>query len=110
MMTFSDYVLVYEETSDDRPQPKGHAQKTHKHEAWRKKFMANLVKAGLHMEEETVESETNVIHFIKLSAPWPVLVHYAEQLCMRAPLQAWECKHPLLRNFSGGERKHFPPN
>ncbi|GFY69157.1 anoctamin-7 [Trichonephila inaurata madagascariensis] len=87
-MIFSDYVLVYEESSDDRPQPKGYAQKTHKHEAWRKKFMANLVKAGLHMEEETVESEANVIHFIKLSAPWPVLVHYAEQLCMRAPLQA----------------------
>ncbi|XP_055953568.1 anoctamin-7-like [Argiope bruennichi] len=83
-----DYVLVYEESSDERTLPKGFAQKTHKHEAWRKKFMANLVKAGLHMEEETVESETNVIHFIKLSAPWPVLVHYAEQLCMRAPLQA----------------------
>ena len=44
-----DYVLVYEDAPDDKPQPK--ASKIHKHEAWRKKFMTNLAKAGLLMEE-----------------------------------------------------------
>uniref|UniRef100_A0A674K9S3 Anoctamin n=1 Tax=Terrapene triunguis TaxID=2587831 RepID=A0A674K9S3_9SAUR len=33
-------------------------------------------------------SERKTIHYLKLSAPWDVLVYYAEELCMRAPLQA----------------------
>lgn len=49
-LTFTDYVLVYEDAADDKPQP-NKASKIHKHEAWRKKFMTNLAKAGLLMEE-----------------------------------------------------------
>ncbi|XP_076365201.1 anoctamin-7-like isoform X1 [Tachypleus tridentatus] len=86
-----DFVLVYEEPIGEafNTQPAQKAsKKAHKHEAWRKKFMSNLRKAGLDMEEEVVESEKKTIHFVKLSAPWTVLINYAEELCMRAPLQA----------------------
>lgn len=34
-----------------------------------------------------VSGERKRIHFIKLSAPWEVLIDYAEALCFRAPLQ-----------------------
>ncbi|XP_061424139.1 anoctamin-7 isoform X1 [Lethenteron reissneri] len=54
---------------------------------WRTKFLTNLEKSGLLMEEEVTVSERKNIHYMKLSAPWDVLVYYAEELCMRAPLQ-----------------------
>ncbi|UYV75317.1 ANO7 [Cordylochernes scorpioides] len=38
--------------------------------------------------QELIEGTEKTTHFIKLSAPWNVLVHFAEELCMRAPLQA----------------------
>lgn len=38
-------------------------------------------------ETVVVTSETKQLHFVKLSAPWDVLVDYAEALCFRAPLQ-----------------------
>lgn len=37
--------------------------------------------------KEVVEGDASTTHFIKLCAPWAVLVHYAEELSMRAPLQ-----------------------
>uniref|UniRef100_A0A3Q4HXG3 Anoctamin n=1 Tax=Neolamprologus brichardi TaxID=32507 RepID=A0A3Q4HXG3_NEOBR len=40
---------------------------------------------GTNMEETANEKKT--IHFLKISAPWDVLVCYAEELCLRAPLQ-----------------------
>lgn len=103
-----DYVLVYEE-----PKPKGSKLSKrssaamddsegepltnkprdpvtlNRHERWRTKFMGNLRKIGLDMEEEVVESVYSTTHFIKLCAPWSVLVHYAEELNLRAPLQAY---------------------
>ncbi|XP_064079852.1 anoctamin-7-like isoform X2 [Macrobrachium nipponense] len=104
-----DYVLVYDDTSRSSKKLAGavvgggqkddekssgvnrslsaSAKKASKHEAWRRKFMDSLNKAGLHMEEETEESGKGTICFIKLSAPWEVLCHYAEELNMRAPLQ-----------------------
>lgn len=42
--------------------------------------------SGLLLQEET-QSEHKSIHYLKLSTPWEVLVYYAEELCMRAPLQ-----------------------
>nr|XP_008175684.1 anoctamin-7-like isoform X1 [Chrysemys picta bellii] len=68
------------EARDDRP--RGH------HEHWKRKFLNNLRNAGLLMEKEETLSERKTIHYLKLSAPWDVLVYYAEELCMRAPLQA----------------------
>ncbi|XP_039360005.1 anoctamin-7-like [Mauremys reevesii] len=71
--------LAAHEARGDRP--RGH------HEHWRRKFLNNLRNAGLLMEKEEMLSERKTIHYLKLSAPWDVLVFYAEELCLRAPLQ-----------------------
>ncbi|XP_056129339.1 anoctamin-7 [Lampris incognitus] len=55
---------------------------------WRDKFVQNLQSTGLLLEKEETANEKKTIHFLKLSAPWDVLVYYAEELCLRAPLQA----------------------
>ncbi|XP_044208094.1 anoctamin-7 isoform X1 [Thunnus albacares] len=55
---------------------------------WREKFVQNLECAGLLMEKEETANEKKTIHFLKLSAPWDVMVYHAEELCLRAPLQA----------------------
>ncbi|XP_046671611.1 anoctamin-7-like isoform X2 [Homalodisca vitripennis] len=97
-----DFVMVYEETlvagssAQSRrasvmvPHPVHMLdKKLAKHENWRQRFMSNLRKAGLDMEEEVVEAQNRkLVYFIKLHATWPVLCHYAEELNMRAPLQA----------------------
>uniref|UniRef100_A0A3B4G238 Anoctamin n=2 Tax=Haplochromini TaxID=319058 RepID=A0A3B4G238_9CICH len=54
---------------------------------WREKFVQNLESVGLVMEKEETANEKKTIHFLKISAPWDVLVCYAEELCLRAPLQ-----------------------
>ncbi|XP_050787165.1 anoctamin-7-like isoform X3 [Gopherus flavomarginatus] len=91
-----DFVLVWEEKV--RPPKKRQGKlAAHKardewprghHEHWKRKFLNNLRNAGLLMEKEETLSERKTIHYLKLSAPWDVLVFYAEELCMRAPLQA----------------------
>ncbi|XP_072223860.1 anoctamin-7 isoform X1 [Leuresthes tenuis] len=55
---------------------------------WREKFVQNLQSSGLVMEKEETANEKKTIHFLKLSVPWDVLVYYAEELCLRARLQA----------------------
>ncbi|XP_074072956.1 anoctamin-7-like [Macrotis lagotis] len=57
------------------------------HHRWRQKFQRNLQAAGLLLEEEETPGEQRAVHYLKLSAPWEVLIYYAEELCMRAPLQ-----------------------
>lgn len=42
--------------------------------------------SALSIQEESA-NEKKTIHFLKVSAPWDVLVYYAEELCLRAPLQ-----------------------
>ena len=37
--------------------------------------------------QESMESNKKMINFVKLHAPWDVCCFYAEDLCMRAPLQ-----------------------
>uniref|UniRef100_A0A8D8VQN5 Anoctamin n=2 Tax=Cacopsylla melanoneura TaxID=428564 RepID=A0A8D8VQN5_9HEMI len=60
-----------------------------KYENWRSTFMSNLVRAGLHMEKEVIQTvNKKCVSFTKIHAPWPVLCQYAEELNMRAPLQA----------------------
>lgn len=86
-----DFVLVYEEEMEQSMKSvsteKGSTEKgslEHK----RAKFLENLKKAGLEMEEESIQSDKKMINFVKLHAPWDVCCFYAEDLCMRAPLQA----------------------
>lgn len=85
-----DYVLVYEEDFEAK-KPNENAAKF---DVWRTKFMKHLRKAGLEIEEDTVQQEKKILNFIKLSAPWDVQCFYAEDLCMRAKLQA----HPNPSN------------
>ncbi|KAF2366911.1 Anoctamin dimerization domain [Trinorchestia longiramus] len=96
-----DYVLVYEgtavlhgrgnrkkRTSSGRGDGKeGGSKKGDRNDMWRGKFMGSLQRAGLLMEEDVEVSGRRSVCFIKLSAPWPVLIHFAEELNMRAPLQ-----------------------
>ncbi|XP_059807932.1 anoctamin-7 [Hypanus sabinus] len=79
-----------------------------KHEKWRNKFMKNLQNVGLLMEKDETVSEKKSIHYMKLSAPWDVLGYYAEELCMRAPLQAQP--NPCLNSSEEILRKLGVPN
>ncbi|XP_024136617.2 anoctamin-7 isoform X1 [Oryzias melastigma] len=56
------------------------------------------------MEKEETANEKKTIHFLKISAPWEVLVCYAEELCLRAPLQA---QQHLELNTSASVLKRF---
>lgn len=79
-----DFILVYEETLETKKVK----TEDNKIVQWRNKYMRNVTKAGLEMEEEMLESGKKLITFVKLHAPWDVCCLHAEDLCLRAPLQA----------------------
>ncbi|KAL8574872.1 hypothetical protein ACOMHN_044894 [Nucella lapillus] len=79
-----DFILVYEEPLESKKAQSDDSKKVQ----WRKKFMKNIRKAGLQTEEEMLESGKKLITFIKLHAPWDICCLHAEDLCLRAPLQA----------------------
>lgn len=80
-----DFILVYEEDSD---KPKSLQTQRGSVDYMRYKFLQGIQRAGLELEEERVSLEKKVITYIKLYVPWEVCCFYAEDLCMRAPLQA----------------------
>ncbi|CAL1545273.1 unnamed protein product, partial [Lymnaea stagnalis] len=80
-----DFILVYEEQTETKKSASAAEERIKK---WRQKFLKNLQKAGLYIEEEIVENDKQLITFIKLHAPWEVCCAYAESLSIRAPLQA----------------------
>uniref|UniRef100_A0A4W5M7S6 Anoctamin n=1 Tax=Hucho hucho TaxID=62062 RepID=A0A4W5M7S6_9TELE len=69
---------------------------------WRDKFTQNLQNAGILLEKK------KTIHYLKLSAPWDVLVYYAEELILRAPLQAQP--NPNFNTSDRILRKLYIPN
>ncbi|XP_016321973.1 anoctamin-7-like [Sinocyclocheilus anshuiensis] len=75
---------------------------------WRHKFIQNLQSAGLLMEKEESSSVKKTIHYLKLHAPWDVLVYYAEEFCLRAPLQAQP--HPDFNTSAQVLQKLWVPN
>ncbi|KAG9332753.1 hypothetical protein JZ751_014852 [Albula glossodonta] len=75
---------------------------------WRDKFISNLQNSGLLLEKEETVSEKKTIHYLKLSAPWDVLIYYAEELSLRAPLQAQP--NPDLNTSDQVIRKLCLPN
>ncbi|KAF4078087.1 hypothetical protein AMELA_G00195440 [Ameiurus melas] len=75
---------------------------------WRDKFIQNLQSAGLLLEKEESSSVKKTVHYLKLSAPWEVLVYYAEELCLRAPLQAQP--HPDFNTSARVLQKLWVPN
>ncbi|XP_039611532.1 anoctamin-7 isoform X2 [Polypterus senegalus] len=99
--TKTDFVLVWEVKNHSRKKrkPRSRSQdvdeddaedwdsKRASHGRWRDKYVRNLQSSGLLLEKEETVSEKKTIHYLKVSAPWEVLIYYAEELCLRAPLQ-----------------------
>uniref|UniRef100_A0A671PV22 Anoctamin n=1 Tax=Sinocyclocheilus anshuiensis TaxID=1608454 RepID=A0A671PV22_9TELE len=93
----SDFVLVWEVMVRRNRSERRKAQLAQ----WRDKFIQNLQSAGLLMEKKTV-------HYLKLHAPWDVLVYYAEELRLRAPLQVQP--HPDYNTSARVLQKLWVPN
>ncbi|KAM6459351.1 anoctamin-5 isoform 2-T2 [Liasis olivaceus] len=54
----------------------------------RRTFENNLVKAGLELEtEDKKESENGKTYFVKIHAPWEILITYAEVLNIKVPIK-----------------------
>uniref|UniRef100_A0A8D0HPQ7 Anoctamin n=1 Tax=Sphenodon punctatus TaxID=8508 RepID=A0A8D0HPQ7_SPHPU len=59
-----------------------------KREERRREFENNLIKAGLELEtEDKKESENGKTYFVKIHAPWEVLITYAEVLNIKVPIK-----------------------
>ncbi|XP_057238680.1 anoctamin-5 isoform X3 [Malurus melanocephalus] len=64
----------------------------------RKEFESNLQKAGLELEtEDKKESEDGKIYFVKIHAPWEVLITYAEVLNIKVPIKENDIP-PMVEN------------
>ncbi|XP_065837575.1 anoctamin-4-like isoform X2 [Oscarella lobularis] len=75
-----DFVLVYQEY-EDKPEEWREKRRQKRH-----KFIERLVKEGLKWEEDKQSFDGKSI-FIKLHAPWTVLVREAEQLGLKMPVE-----------------------
>ncbi|XP_035878516.1 anoctamin-7 [Phyllostomus discolor] len=83
-----DFVLVWEEDPRPGQQQDGTTRdKTDTHRAWRETFLDNLRAAGLHVDQRHLQDADGAVHYVLLSAPWAVLCYYAEDLCLKLPLQ-----------------------
>ncbi|XP_075385637.1 anoctamin-7 [Tenrec ecaudatus] len=84
----ADFVLVWEEDLKPGRQQDGTTRdKADGHRAWREAFLDNLRAAGLCVDQRDVQEEALAVHYILLSASWPVLCYYAEDLRLKLPLQ-----------------------
>ncbi|XP_071511474.1 anoctamin-7-like [Diadema antillarum] len=100
-----DFVVVYEEEKLSEKQlqkkekerserrasnlpPTEEDAQEQQHKAWRKKFMEAIQRAGVQIEEDVVQTEKKFITYYKLHAPWDTLAFFAEELGLKAPLQA----------------------
>ncbi|XP_061466608.1 anoctamin-5 isoform X3 [Rhineura floridana] len=62
----------------------------------RREFENNLAKAGLELEtEDKKESENGKTYFVKVHAPWEVLITYAEVLNIKAPIKENDIPCPV---------------
>lgn len=61
--------------------------KTPKEGKWRKKFLKNIVRRGLELEEWVAEGEEADTVFVKVHAPFEILCRHAEELSVKANLQ-----------------------
>ncbi|XP_065655307.1 anoctamin-7 isoform X3 [Hydra vulgaris] len=73
-----DFVLVYIEEKN--------AIYEAKLIGFRDRFLSNLKKSSIEMEEEKCDDKENILHFIKCHCPLKVLKYYAEELSFKAPL------------------------
>ncbi|KAH6923688.1 hypothetical protein HPB50_005150 [Hyalomma asiaticum] len=71
-----DFVLAYQKAEDSVA------------ENYRRVFEDNLLKEGLDLElEDATTSRDGKTNFLKIHAPWKVLVKYAEKLHLRMPIK-----------------------
>ncbi|XP_077492136.1 anoctamin-4-like [Amblyomma americanum] len=71
-----DFVLAYQKHDDSVS------------ENYRRVFEDNLIKEGLDLElEDSTTSRDGKTNFLKIHAPWKVLVKYAEKLHLRMPIK-----------------------
>ncbi|XP_063145635.1 anoctamin-5 isoform X2 [Candoia aspera] len=62
----------------------------------RRMFENNLVKAGLELEtEDKKESENGKTYFVKIHAPWEILITYAEVLNIKVPIKENDIPCPV---------------
>ncbi|XP_045681469.1 anoctamin-5 isoform X2 [Phyllostomus hastatus] len=67
----------------------------------RKEFQENLRKTGLELEiEDKTNSEDGRTYFVKIHAPWEVLVTYAEVLGIKMPIKESDIPRPEKIPFS----------
>nr|XP_058161623.1 anoctamin-5 isoform X2 [Dasypus novemcinctus] len=67
----------------------------------RREFQLNLRKAGLQLEiEDKQNSEDGKTYFVKIHAPWEVLVTYAEVLGIKMPIKESDIPPPDHNPFS----------
>nr|XP_047138898.1 anoctamin-7 isoform X2 [Hydra vulgaris] len=79
-----DFVLVYIEEKN--------AVNEAKLIGFRDRFLSNLKKSCIEMEEEKCDDKENILHFIKCHCPFEVLKYYAEELSFKAPLALRQIK------------------
>ncbi|XP_065679230.1 anoctamin-7-like isoform X1 [Hydra vulgaris] len=73
-----DFVLVYVEEKNQMADTRL--------VGFRKRFLSNLKRSSVEMEEERCNDKENILHFIKCHCPFEVLKYYAEELSFKAPL------------------------
>uniref|UniRef100_A0A3B4EAQ2 Anoctamin n=1 Tax=Pygocentrus nattereri TaxID=42514 RepID=A0A3B4EAQ2_PYGNA len=121
-LPYTDYTVTLDVCSIARGKGRGEAEEVEEVQAaqeesrsekrkaqlarWRDKFIQNIQSAGLLLEKVQLVKKT--VHYLKLSAPWDVLVYYAEELCLRAPLQAQP--HPDFNTSAQILQKLYVPN
>ncbi|XP_016057158.1 PREDICTED: anoctamin-5 isoform X3 [Miniopterus natalensis] len=67
----------------------------------RKEFEQNLRKTGLELEiEDKMNSEDGRTYFVKIHAPWEVLVTYAEVLGIKMPIKESDIPRPETFSFN----------
>ncbi|XP_049746672.1 anoctamin-5 isoform X1 [Elephas maximus indicus] len=67
----------------------------------RREFEINLRKTGLELEtEDKRDSEDGKTYFVKIHAPWEVLITYAEVLGMKLPIRESDIPPPDANPFS----------
>ncbi|KAL4642129.1 anoctamin-5-like [Arapaima gigas] len=86
-----DFVLSYVEDC---------AKDWEKKQEWRKAFETNLKNEGLELEMEQSKSEERTTYFVKIHAPWEVLIKYADMLKVKVPFKPSDIPSSSLSRFT----------
>ncbi|XP_077965632.1 anoctamin-7-like [Styela clava] len=99
-----DFVLVHEDehkrtskvlrkmSEEEREAKRRKRDLKDKQKRWRSKFLKNLERKGVEIKKDEKVSVDKTVQYYLLHIPWALLIHYAEDLNLRAPLQLREYK------------------